>query len=221
VGRIDFTAGMKESALSAHLLASDVGYVARFPDGFDAWAEARAFAGVMIAQRARKLLLKLARDHDKGAVAIEPFSADAHAFDEMILWRREQLWRGGRPDIFERAWINSLVRDVFASSPQNADFGGALFVLKVNRRPAAALFCLRARKAMHAWFVSHDRRYEEYSPAVILIAEAIRAGAERGYAELDLGLGSARLKAPFANMHRAVGAGFIGRPGLSAIARAA
>jgi CelD/BcsL family acetyltransferase involved in cellulose biosynthesis len=221
VGRIDFTAGMKESALAPHILANDVGYVARFPDGFDAWAEAREAAGFKAALRARKQLMKLMRDHDKGAVTIEPFSTDIHAFDEMILWKREQLWRQGLPDIFERAWINTLVRDTFSSSPQNLDFGGALFVLRVNRRPAGALFCLRARRAMHAWLVSHDRRYEEYSPAVILIAEAIRAAAEQGYVELDLGLGDRRLKEPFANVLRPVGAGFVGRPGLSSMTRAA
>lgn len=221
VGRIDFTAGLKDSALAPHLLAADAGHVVRFPDGWEAWAEEREAAGAKIAQRARKSLLKLARDHDKGAVALEPFSTDSHAFDEMILWKREQVWRAGVTDMFERAWINNLVRDTFAASASDIHFGGALFVLRVNRRPAAALFCLRARKALHAWFISHDARYTEYSPGIILISEAIRAAAEKGYAELDLGPGDYRFKEGFANASRPVGAGFIGRPGLASATRAA
>jgi CelD/BcsL family acetyltransferase involved in cellulose biosynthesis len=221
VGRIDFTAGLRDSALAPHLLASDAGHVVCFPDGWQAWAEERQAAGSKAMLAARKRFLKLVRDHDKGAVAFEAFSTDAHAFDEMILWKREQIWRAGVTDIFERAWINTLVRDTFAASASDIHFGGALFVLRVNRRPAAALFCLRARKALHAWFISHDARYTEYSPGVILISEAIRAAAERGYTELDLGPGESRFKEGFANASRPVGAGFIGRPGLASATRAA
>jgi len=39
-------------------------------------------------------------------------------------------------------------------------FGGALFVLpRVKGAPAAVLFCLRADKALHAWYVAHDNRW--------------------------------------------------------------
>jgi CelD/BcsL family acetyltransferase involved in cellulose biosynthesis len=221
VGRIDFTAGIKDSPLASHLLTTDAGRVVCFRDGWDAWAEERQAAGSKAVQHARKKLLKLMRDHDKGAVTIEPFSTDSHAFDELILWKREQMWREGVTDIFERAWINALVRDTFASSPTDRNFGGALFVLRVNRRPAAALFCLRARRLLHAWFSACDRRYTEYSPGEILIAETIRAAAQAGFTELDLGMGDQGSREEFANATRPVGAGFIGRPSLSSAARAA
>jgi CelD/BcsL family acetyltransferase involved in cellulose biosynthesis len=221
VGRIDFTAGLKDNALAPHVLTRDVGHVARFASGWDAWCEERQTSGSKVVTRARKCLSKLIRDHDKGAVAIEPFSTDNHAFDELILWKREQMWRTGVTDIFERGWINMLIRDTFASSAANPHFGGALFVLRVNRRPAAALFCLRAQTALHAWFVAHDQRYAEYSPGIVLLAEAIKAAAEIGYTEMDLGPGDYRFKESFANAGRPVGAGFIGRAGFSSAARAA
>jgi CelD/BcsL family acetyltransferase involved in cellulose biosynthesis len=221
VGRIDFTAGLKDNALAPHVLTRDTGYVARFPDGWDAWRKEREASGSKGVARGRKRLQKLIRDHDKGAIAIEPFSTDSHAFDELILWKREQLWRTGAPDFFERGWINNLIRDTFVSAPADPHFGGAMFVLRVNRRPAAALFCLRAQSALHAWIVGHDQRYAEYSPGAILFVEAIKAAAEIGYAEMDLGTGDYRFKESFANAQRPVGAGFIGRPSISSAARAA
>jgi CelD/BcsL family acetyltransferase involved in cellulose biosynthesis len=221
VGRIDFTAGLKDNALAPHLLTRDAGHVARFPDGWEAWCEERQASGSKIVAQARKRLLRLMRDHDKGAITIEPFSVDSHAFDELILWKREQLWRSGVTDFFERSWINNLIRDTFASSSSDPHFGGALFVLCVNRRPAAALYCLRAQTALHAWIVGHDRKYAEYSPATILFVEAIKAASEKGYVEMDLGTGDYRFKETFANAQRHVGAGFIGRPSISSAARAA
>lgn len=221
VGRIDFTAGLRDNAIAEHLVTQDAGHVARFPDGWNAWCEERQTSGSKVVSRARKRLSKLIRDHDKGAVSIEPFSTDGHAFDELILWKREQMWRTGVTDIFERGWINNLVRDTFVAQADDTFFGGALFVLRVNRWPAAALFCLRARKTLHAWFVGHDQKYAEYSPGLILFAEAIKAAAEVGYTEMDLGPGDYRFKESFANYSRPIGAGFVGRPGLSSAARAA
>jgi CelD/BcsL family acetyltransferase involved in cellulose biosynthesis len=91
----------------------------------------------------------------------------------------------------------------------------------VKRRPAAVLFCLRAQKALHAWFVAYDPKYSEYSPGILVFAEAIKAAAEAGYTEMDLGPGDYRFKESFANYGRPIGAGFVGRPGLSSAARAA
>jgi CelD/BcsL family acetyltransferase involved in cellulose biosynthesis len=221
VGRIDFTAGLRDNALASHLVTHDVGHVARFPDGWNGWVAERQAAGSKVVSRARKRLSKLMRDHDKGAVSIEPFSTDAHAFDELVLWKREQMWRTGVTDIFERPWINNLVRDTFVSQASDPHFGGAMFVLRINRWPAAALFCLRAQQTLHAWFVGHDQKYAEYSPGLILYAEAIKAAADAGYTEMDLGPGDYRFKESFANYGRPIGAGYVGRANLSSAARAA
>src|SRR6185295_16041909 len=72
VGRIDFTAGLKDSPVAPVLVTHDAGHVARFPKGWDAWVEERQAAGSKIASRARKKLSKLTRDHDKGDVVFEP-----------------------------------------------------------------------------------------------------------------------------------------------------
>ncbi|HEV7691751.1 MAG TPA: GNAT family N-acetyltransferase [Hyphomonadaceae bacterium] len=219
VGRIDLTAGVRHNALEKHLLTEDVGHVARFPEGWDGWCAERQAAGSKVVSRARKRLSKLSREAE--GVEIEPFSTDAHAYDALVFRKREQMLRTGVTDIFEHAWINTLVRDTFETPASNPHFGGAMFVLRIARRPAAVLFCLRAQKALHAWFVAHDPKYSDYSPGLILFAEAIKAAAQAGYTEMDLGPGDYRFKESFANAGRPIGAGFIGNASLASAARAA
>lgn len=224
VGRIDLTAGLRDNAVGASLHTSDVGHVARFPDGWDAWCAERQAAGSKVVARSRKKLSKFRRDMTC-AIEIEPFSRDAAAFDQLIAWKREQMARTGVTDIFQHAWIAGLVRDAFEAPPRSgfgaADFGGALFVLRAGVRPAAVLFCLRAGAALHAWFVAYDPAFADHSPGQILFVEAIRAAAEAGFTEMDLGPGDYRFKESLANAQRHVGAGFIARPGLSSAFKAA
>ncbi len=219
VGRIDFTYGLKDSAIGRHLQTSDAGQVANFSKGWDAYCEERKGAGSKVVARARKKLNKLKRDHN-GKVEVETFSGDAMAFDQLISWKREQMWRTGVSDIFEHAWINDLVRGIF-ETPATSSFGGALFVLKVEGRPVAGLFCLQARGALHAWFAAYDSKMAEYSPGLILFVETIRLAAEAGYSEMDLGPGEYPFKKSLANEERQAGAGFAGRTGFHAAYRGA
>lgn len=221
VGRIDLTAGLKDNAVGECLLTEDVGHVVRFPEGWDAWCAERQAAGSKVVSRARKRLSKLTRDHDKGAVVFEPFSTDTAAFETLIGWKREQMQRTGVTDIFEHSWIDGLVRETFAAPVSDQHFGSAMFVLRVAGQPVAVLFCLRAHKALHAWFVAYDPKFGDYSPGLIIFAEAIRAAASAGFTEMDLGPGDYRFKESFANYGRPIGAGFLGRPGLASAFKAA
>lgn len=219
VGRIDLTAGLKNSAVASFLHAEDFGHVARFPGGFDAYCAERQAAGSKVIARARKKFTKLKRDNEN-QVEIEPFSRDVAAFDHLIMWKREQMWRTGVTDIFEHGWINNLVRDIFLA-PSTSYFGGAMFVLRVRGRAAAVMFCLQSRQSLHAWFVAYDPRFADYSPGHILFVEAIRAASALGFTEMDMGPGDYRFKESIANWKRPIGAGFIGRPGLAAAYKAA
>lgn len=225
VGRIDLTAGLVNNAVAECLLAHDVGHVVRFAGGWQDWCDQRAAAGSKTVARARKKLAKLTRDHGGGDhggdVAIEAFSTDAQAFETLLRWKRAQMKRTGVTDIFEHGWIDAVVRGSFAWSPSDPHFGGAMFVLRVKGEPAAVLFCLRAGRSLHAWFVGHDEAFSAYSPGLILFVEAIRAAGNAGYTELDLGPGDYRFKESLATHARPIGAGFIGRPGFSAAFKAA
>lgn len=220
VGRIDLTAGLAKNAVSDCLFAPDAGHVVRFADGWQAWCDQRAAAGSKTISRTRKKLSKLTRDNG-GDVAVESFSTDPEAFETLLRWKRAQMKRTGVTDIFEHAWIDSVVRDCFTWPASDPDFGGAMFVLRVKGQPAAVLFCLRAGRSLHAWFVAHDANLAVHSPGLIVFVEAIRAAAEAGYTEMDLGPGDYAFKESLANHARPIGAGFIGRPGLSAAYKAA
>lgn len=219
-GRIDLTAGLANNTVGDCLLAHDVGHVVRFADGWQGWCDQRAAAGSKTVARARKKLSKLTRDNG-GDVAIEAFSQDTDAFESLLRWKRQQMQRTGVTDIFQHDWIDRVVRDSFATPAADANFGGAMFVLRVKGQPAAVLYCLRAGKALHAWFVAYDEALSAHSPGLILFIEAIRASAGAGYVEMDLGPGDYRFKESLANAARPIGSGFIGRPGLSAAFKAA
>lgn len=206
VRRIEFTAALQESAAQPFLVTRSDGHIVRLRHGFDAWASEREAAGSNIIKRARKKLLKLRLDYP-GEVSFEAFSTDGHAFDQLLYWTRGQIG-GGASDVLETAWVSELVRDAFAPDALSS-FGGALFVLRVAGRPIAALFCLRYVAALHGWFMGVAPGFDEYAPAEIAMVEAIRASAEAGFAELDLGPGDHPFKQSLANAKRPVGAGIV------------
>jgi CelD/BcsL family acetyltransferase involved in cellulose biosynthesis len=220
VGRIDLTAGLLNNAVGSRLLTSDAGHVVRFVGGYEAWCAERLAAGTKTIAKTRKKLAKMTRDLG-GEVTFDAFSTDPYAFETLMTWKREQMKRTGVRDIFEHAWIDGVVRGTFAAPGDDHCFGGAMFVLRVEGAPAAVLFCLRADKALHAWYVAHDNQWAQYSPGLIVFVEAIRAAAEAGYTELDLGPGEYQFKESLANASRACGAGFIAGQGLSPALKAA
>jgi CelD/BcsL family acetyltransferase involved in cellulose biosynthesis len=220
VGRIDLTAGLVKNPVGAHLLTSEAGHVVRFTEGYDAWCALRLAAGTKTIAKTRKKLGKMTRDLG-GEVSFEAFSTDAAAFDTLLAWKREQMHRTGVRDIFDHAWIDGVVRGAFATPASNTHFGGAMFVLRVRGKPAAVLFCLRADRALHAWYVGHDNQWAAYSPGLIVFVEAIRVAADAGYSELDLGPGEYPFKESLATDSRLVGAGFIGGTGFSPVIKAA
>ena len=220
VGRIDLTAGLRNNAVEPMLLTHDIGHVVRFPEGWQGWCDARQAAGSKTIARTRKKLSKMTRDLG-GDVSFEAFSRDSEAFETLIRWKRDQMRRTGVTDLFEHDWIDGVVRGAFAAPADDPHFGGAMFVLRAKGQPAAVLFCLRAGKALHAWYVAHDAQWSVHSPGLIVFVEAIRAAADVGFTELDLGPGDYQFKESLANHSRPIGAGFIAGNSLAAALKGA
>lgn len=220
VGRIDLPAGLRDNAVAPFLLTRDAGHLVDFPEGWTRWCEARQAAGSKTVARTRKKLNKFTRDVD-GQVTFDAFSTDTAAFETLIAWKRDQMRRTGVADIFQHAWIDAIVRGAFAAPADDPHFGGAMFVLRVKGEPAAVLFCLRAEKTLHAWFVAHDAQWHSYSPGLIVFVEAIRAAADAGFTAMDLGPGDYQFKESLANGSRPIGAGFVGGASFASALKAA
>lgn len=219
VGRIDFTSALAQTGLGRTLQTRDVARLARFGGGWKPYAEDLRAAGsdrlVDSARRLRKL-----SEAYPGEVRFEALSTDADAFEQLIAWRRTELASAGAPDIFQHAWIQALVRDTF-DAPRTSTFGGALFVMRVEGRPVAALYCLAARHALHAWFGGQDPAFAEASAGLCNLVAALRAAETAGFTEMAFGSGLDGAFAGLANADLPCGAGFIGRPGVAATVRSA
>ena len=210
--RVDFSCVIGDhSATENYLCIPDQGHVVRFPDGWSAYEEKRKEAGSSVLKRARKKLNRFRREF--GNVTFESFVHDDDAFQELLKWNRVQHQETQTTDVLSRAWIRYIVEAVYAE--RGPQFGGELFLMRAGGELAAALFCIRAGKTLHAWFVGHNHRFDAYSPGLLLFVETIKSAAEAGYHELDLGPGDYRFKKSLANFQRQVGPGYLGGTNLA------
>tara|TARA_R100001086_G_scaffold244868_2_gene175123 strand:- start:3426 stop:4511 length:1086 start_codon:yes stop_codon:yes gene_type:complete len=212
VRRIDFTCALADhSATKDHVFIEDHGHIVRFEDGWSAYETERREAGSQVLKRTRKKMNKFRREC--GNISFHPFVRDDKAFETLLGWKRTQHRQTGSTDILSRAWIRYVVDAVYQE--QSEEFGGELFLLRSNDELVAGLFCIRAGKTLHAWYVGHNHDFDTHSPGLILFTEAIRAAADAGFTEMDLGAGDYRFKQSLANHSRACGPGYIGAGGLS------
>ena len=218
VARMDFTHMLADQPTFAPFVQGrSLSQVIDLSQGYEAYAAGRREAGSSILKDAAKKLRRLEQAH--GAVTFTPLSESWPDFERLVELKRAQ-YRGTRQtDIFDTAWPLELIRALFAR--RDPDFGGALFTLSVEGRPAAMHFTLRSRNVLHCWIIAHDPDFERFSPGVVLIDQMLRWGAAHGMRELDLGPGDYRFKLQLANATRELGHGFVGRPSPVTLARAA
>jgi CelD/BcsL family acetyltransferase involved in cellulose biosynthesis len=218
VGRIDFTAALRESGLGRFLQTSEQADLACFDAGWDAYAAALKATGSSVRSIAAQSLRQLSEAHDQD-VHLETFSGDAEAFDLLIDWKRAALDRAEAPDPYSREWVRRLVRETFLA-PRAVTFGGALFVLRVKQRPVSALYCLTSRKALHAWVSASDPAFETSAVETLVRVGAVRAAARAGFTEMRFGPGAGNA-GELVNGQRACGAAFLARPGVAGAVRSA
>ncbi len=217
VARIDYTGLIADHPVSApYVRTFEEGHVVRFEKGWDAYVDERRNAGSQVIKRTRKKQKKFERDVP--GVSFEAFSNDTAAFQQLLKWKTEQYHRTGATDVLSRSWIHEVVTDIQENT--SSQFGGELFVLRADGDLAAVLFCLRAQDTLHAWFVGHNDRFQDYSPGLLLFVKTVEAAAKSGFKELDLGAGDYRFKQSLANFTRRVGPGYAGAANLSSVWRA-
>ena len=69
--------------------------------------------------------------------------------------------------------------------------------LYVGEELVAVHLGLRSDSVLHWWFPAYDRKYQAYSPGLILLHSLLRQCNEHGITRLDLGKGAERYKAQY------------------------
>jgi CelD/BcsL family acetyltransferase involved in cellulose biosynthesis len=216
VGRFDFSQMLEDQALFAPLARGrEDSHVIDVSGGYADYEAERKAAGVSALKDTDKKRRKAERD--LGPVTFTAFSRSKSDFDQLVAWKQAQWQATGQTDLFAEGWPLPLVRSLFAS--RDPDFGGVLFTLHIGEELAAAQMNLRGGRNIHSWIISHDPKFERYSPGMLLFQDILRWMDDTPYSRLDLGAGTYRFKRELGNVQIGVTHGFIGAPSAAALLR--
>jgi CelD/BcsL family acetyltransferase involved in cellulose biosynthesis len=91
----------------------------------------------------------------------------------------------------------------------------------VQRRLAAAAFCLRSDRVLHLWLLAHDSEFDAYSPGVQLARWVVGWAGDHTIAEVDFGAGDYQYKRQLATGRRMLERGAVVAPSWSGALRRA
>jgi CelD/BcsL family acetyltransferase involved in cellulose biosynthesis len=215
VQRLDFSCMLQDQpAFAPYLRGASESYVVDVSEGYAAYEADRRAAGTGILKDAERKRRKAERE---AGVVFEAFSGSAAAFDQMIAWKSAQYRATGQTDIFATPWTGRLLKDLFER--RTPAFGGGLFTLTIGGELAAAQFNLCGPRTVHGWMITHNPKFERYSPGIMLFQQILRWMDGGPYRWLDLGYGDYRFKRELSNRKLTVAHGFVGLPSPAALAR--
>jgi CelD/BcsL family acetyltransferase involved in cellulose biosynthesis len=218
VKRLDFSHMLAEQpTFRPFARGAATSYVIDVSGGYQAYAAERRQAGTDVLKDIDKRRRKVARE--VGPLRFQPMANCPEAFEFLLDWKRRRYLSTGQPVIFDAPWTVALMRALH--DVRDGDFGGALFTLYIDDRPAAIHFHLRGAATLHAWIIAYEPAFERYSPGLILFQEILRWMDGTPFTTFDLGAGDYRFKQRLANARRSVSHGFVGRPSAASLVREA
>jgi CelD/BcsL family acetyltransferase involved in cellulose biosynthesis len=218
VGRIDIAhAPAGQKLLAGGVAGRETSWIAETGGGRDLYEAAIRQRRSEFARQMDKKLRKLEREH--GAAEFRALSAERADFETLIQWKNAQLLRSGQPRIWATPWVNRVLNSCFEQ--RSARFGGALFTLSVQRRLAAAAFCLRSDRVLHLWLLAHDNGFDAYSPGVQLARWIVGWAGDNTIGEVDFGAGDYQYKRQLATGQRMLERGAVAGPSWSGALRRA
>ena len=118
------------------------------------------------------------------------------------LWRlyltRKMAWRGRRINALEKLKISAKslfeTRVGCAGASLRRLVAAQLYVLEIDRVPAAFMIVYRHRRHLLMPKLAIDTAFSRYSPGILLILEASRKWMEEGVADFDMCRGDERYK---------------------------
>ena len=160
--------------------------------GYNAYRETVKKKGSSLSQVERKRR-KMVREI--GPLKFEFQATDEDAFQSLIKWKTEQHRRTGVLQIMKAEWVPALL-DLLKQT-QFHDFQGQFSTLHAGNNLVAVHLGLRNDSALHIWFPTYNRKYEKYSPGLILLLEMAKQAAAEKLNRIDFGRGEERYKANF------------------------
>ncbi|MBO9559118.1 MAG: GNAT family N-acetyltransferase [Caulobacter sp.] len=151
----------------------------------------------------RRLDSKLERE--MGTIELVAPDRSREAFDQLIVWKREQLERTGVHDFLRPDWVQGLMTDLFLK--QTGPFQGLMINLYAGGQLVAGHFGVRLDGVYHPWIASTNPAYGEWSPGQIFFMRAIAAMPELGLNHYDLGPGHDHYKGAYALRQVQIGDG--------------
>lgn len=139
-------------------------------------------------------------ERDIGELRIVAPDHSREAFDNLMLWKRDQLVRTNALNFLRPSWTRDLLSNLFET--QTGNFRGLMFNLYAGDRLVCGHFGVRLGSIYHPWIASMDPDLTAWSPGQIYLSRAILAMPELGLTTYDLGPGHEHYKKPYAlNSH--------------------
>jgi CelD/BcsL family acetyltransferase involved in cellulose biosynthesis len=157
----------------------------------------------------RRLEHKLERELGEVVLIGPDHSPDA--FELLLSWKREQLYRTGLLDFLRSDWTRMLMEQLFHT--RGGELQGVLITLRAGGRMVAGHFGVRLGDAFHPWIAAADPGLSQYSPGHIFLQRAIRAMPGLGLRSYDLSSGHDHYKAQYANAQAQISEGVAYAPG--------
>lgn len=151
--------------------------------GYAAYAGARRAAGSRLIPDAARLRRRLERE--RGPVRCEVDATDPAVLERLMALKSAQYLRTGSYDRFAIPWIADLLRNLLRQRGEG--LAGQLSALWVDGELAAAHMGIRSREVLHWWFPVYDRRFERYSPGILLLLAVAERAPDLGIRRIDLG----------------------------------
>lgn len=127
---------------------------------------------------------------------------DPASLQRLLDWKRDQLARTGLQDFLAPAWVDRLLRGLFAQP--EGDLQGLMVGLYLGDRLIAGQFGVREGSVFHPWIAATDPEMAAWSPGQLFFLSAIAAMPGLGLSVYDLGPGHEHYKAPFALSRRTI-----------------
>lgn len=128
---------------------------------------------------------------------------NSETFARMLEWKRAQTHQTGISDFLAPAWIQELMRMLFALPPENR-LHGQMTSLYAGDRMVACKFGVRLGDYLHSWISTYDPALNDYSPGLLFLHHMREPMTSAGIRIYDMATGSADYKGVYCNDTRTV-----------------